>query len=351
MELQTIWQDYGLDELEAGMQTLFPQSKVSLSTFFQMILEGDVLAALEYLVEGSISGMAGQFVGMKNILIWLLILGLVSALLNHFVGIFDKRQIADLSFYYIYLLFSAVLLKCFVQAAQTAEVAIENIILFVKILVPTYMVVVGVSTGTATATGYSQLLVLIIFGVEHVLLGLVVPLIYCFIILSIVNCIWAEDKLALFMELVEKAIGWVLKIAMGIVTGVSVFQAILTPMIDSVKKTALQKTLSVIPGIGDVADGAVELVAGTAVVIKNSVGIVLVVLLLVLCAAPLIRIFLTALLFKGAAAFMGIIGDKRITACANRTGDAGMLLFRTTGTAMLLFLITLAVVAATVGKT
>lgn len=351
MELQSIWQDYGLDELEAGMQTLFPEWDISLNTLFQMILEGDILGALEYLVGGSITGMAGQFAGIKNIFVWLLVLGLVSALLNHFVGIFDKHQIADLSFYYIYLLFSTVLLKCFVQAAETAEAAIENIILFVEILVPTYMLAVGVSTGSTTATGYSQLLVLIIFGVEHVLLGFVLPLIYCFIILSIVNCIWAEEKLALFMELVEKAVGWVLKAAMGVVTGVSVFQAVIAPMVDSVKKTALQKTLSVIPGIGDMADGAVELVAGTAVVIKNSIGVVLLVLLLVLCAAPLIQIFLTAILFKGAAAFMGVIGDKRITACANRTGDAGMLLFRMAGTAMLLFLITLAIVAMTVGKT
>ncbi len=350
MDLQSIWKDYGLDELEQGMQTLFPKSEFSLMTLFEMIMEGEILGGLEYLFCGGITDMVNQFSGMKNIFIWLLILGLVSALLNHFVGIFDRHQIADLSFYYIYLLFSAVLLKCFVQAAQTAEIAMENIILFVKLLVPTYMLAVGVATGTTTAGAYSQLLVLIIFGVEHVLVGFVLPLIYCFVILSVVNCVWAEEKLALFMELVEKAVGWLLKAAMGVVTGVGVFQSIITPMVDSVKKTALQKTMSVIPGIGDVADGAVELVAGTAVVIKNSIGLVLVILLLLLCAAPLIQLFLTAFLFKGAAAFMGIVGDRRITACANRTGDAGMMLFRTTGTAMLLFLITLAVVATSIGK-
>jgi len=350
MELQSIWQDYGLDELEQGMKTLFPESQFSLMTLFEMIMEGKILEGLEYLFRGGITDVVNQFAGMKNIFVWLLILGLVSALLNHFVGIFDRHQIADLSFYYIYLLFSAVLLKCFVQAAQTAETAMENIILFVKLLVPTYMLTVGVATGTTTAGAYSQLLVLIIFGVEHMLVGFVLPLIYCFVILSVVNCVWAEEKLALFMELVEKAVGWLLKVAMGVVTGVGVFQSIITPMVDSVKKTALQKTMSVIPGIGDVADGAVELVAGTAVVIKNSIGIVLVILLLLLCAAPLMQLFLTAFLLKGAAAFMGIVGDRRITACANRTGDAGMMLFRTTGTAMLLFLITLAVVAASVGK-
>lgn len=351
MELQAIWQDYGLDQLEAGMQTLFPEYSISLATLFGMILEGDIMGALEYLMQGSILGMTSQFSGMKNILVWLLVLGVVSAVLTHFVEIFDKHQIADLSFYYIYLLFSTVLLKCFSQAAQTAVGAIENIILFVRILVPTYMLAVGMATGTTTANAYSQLLVLLVYGVEKVLLGCVIPLIYCFIMLSVVNSIWSEEKLTLLIELVEKGIGWILKAAVGVVTGISVFQAVITPMVDSVKKTALQKTLSVIPGVGNAADGVVELVTGSAIVIKNSIGVVLLVLLLVLCAAPLLQILFTALLFKGAAAFMGVISDKRITACANRTGDAGMLLLRTTGTAMMLFLITIAIVATAIGRT
>lgn len=48
---------------------------------------------------------------------------------------------------------------------------------------------------------------------------------------------------------------------------------------------------------------------------------------------------------------MGIVSDKRITACADRIGDAAMLLLRTAGTAMLLFLITIAILATATGGT
>lgn len=349
MELQSIWQDYGLDKLEEGMQTLFPEYGISLPDLMERIIGGDIIGALGSLFRESIDGILGQVGGMKNILVWLVVLGVVSALMTHFVEIFDRHQIADLSFYYIYLLMTAVLLKCFAQAAQTTVNAIENIILFVKMLVPTYLIAVGVATGTTTVAAYSQLLILLIYGVEKVLLGLVVPLIYSFVILSVINSIWAEEKLVLLIELVCKGVSWVLKAAVGIVTGISIFQSVITPVVDSAKKTALQKAMSVVPGIGNAADGMVELVAGSAVVIRNSIGVVLLILLLVLCAAPLLKIFLTALLFKGAAAFMGIVSDKRITACADRTGDAAMLLLQTAGTAMLLFLITIAIVATATG--
>ena len=129
-------------------------------------------------------------------------------------------------------------------------------------------------------------------------------------------------------------------------TGISVFQALITPVVDSVKKSALQRLVSVIPGIGDAADGALDMVLGSALVIKNSIGVVLLLLILVLCAAPLIKIGLIAGVLKCAAALMGVVGDKRITTCVNRAGDAGLLLLKTTGTAMLLFLISIAVVTA-----
>lgn len=350
IELENIWQDYGLDKLEEGIHTLFPASSVSLSELMAEIMKGDILGALVHLMQSSISDMAAQFTGMKNIFVWLLVLGIVSALMTHFVEVFDRHQIADISFYFMYLLFSTILLKCFSQAAQTAVQTIENIVLFIKLLVPTYLISVGISTGTTTVGAYYQLLLLMIYGVENILIAGVIPFVYSFCMLSVVNGIWMEEKLSLLIELLEKGIGWVLKAAIGVVTGVSIFQAVITPVIDSVKASTLQKAISAIPGIGNAADGVVELVIGSAVVIKNTIGIVLLILLLVMCAAPLLKIFIIACLLKGAAAFMGVVSDKRITSCANRTGDAGMLLFRTTGTALFLFLITISIVATATNR-
>ena len=345
VELESIWQEYGMDQLEEGLATLFPEYDLSLNELLEKVIAGDILGAMAEFFQGILSGMSDSAMSVKNIFLWLIILGVISALMTHFVEVFDKHQIADLSFYFIYLLMSAILLKCFSQAMLTTTESIENIVLFVKLLVPTYLMEVGVATGTTTVTAYYHLLLLLIYAAEKIFVGIVLPLIYSYCLLSMVNGIWVEEKLTLFIELIEKCIGWILKASLGIVTGISIFQATITPVIDSVKASSLQKAISAIPGVGNVADGVVELVLGSAVVIKNSIGIVLLILLLVLCAAPLLQIFLTALLLKCAAAFVGMVGGRRITGCVNHIGDACMLLFRTAGTAMLLFLITLSIVA------
>lgn len=348
--IEEIWEDYGLDKLEEGLRSLFPEYSISLDELLEQILAGDVLGALTDLFGSVIKGLGAEAAGLKNILVWLLVLGILSAMMGYFVQIFDKHQIADLSFYVMYLLLTAVLLKCFEQTAQTTVQAVENIVLFIKMLVPTYMLAVGVATGTTTVSAYYQLLLLLIYGVENILVEGVVPLVYSYCMLAVVNGIWIEEKLSLLMDLLAKGIRAVLKASVGIVTGISIFQAVITPVLDSVKSSALQKALSAIPGIGNAADGVVELVAGSAVIIKNCLGIVFLVLLLALCAAPLLRIFLIACILKGAAALMGIISDKRLTSCTDKVGEGSMLLLRTAGTAMLLFLITISIVATATNR-
>lgn len=346
MDMSVLWQDYGLDRLEEGFQTLFPQRNLSLDGLLSKVISGDILGALGDLFTGSISDFLDQAEGLRNIFVWLLVLGIVSTLLTHFVEIFDRHQVADISFYFMYLLASAVLLQCFYQAAQTAVETMSNVLLFIKLMIPAYLITVGLSTGAVTAGASYQMMLLVIYGVQYLLVQGVVPLVYSVCMLAVINGIWVEEKLTMIIELLGKGIGWALKGAIGVVTGLSIFQALVTPAVDSVKTSAMQKLISAIPGVGNAADGVVEMVLGSALMIKNSVGVVILLLFLLMCAAPLVKIFLIAGVLKCAAAFMGIVSDKRITACVNRTGDAGMLLFRTAGTAMLLFVISIAVITA-----
>ena len=284
------------------------------------------MGAIRDILNAMLGDIGGQLAGMRNVLLWLVLLGLVSALMSHFMEIFDKHQIADISFYFMYLLLTAVLLTCFGQTVQVASDTMENI------LVPTYLLAVGVASGTATAGASYQLVLLLIYGVEQVLVGGLLPFIYSYVLLAVVNGVWIEEKLSLLMELLEKAIKAALKAIIGVVTGISIFQSVITPVIDMAKSSTIQKVVSAIPGIGGAADSMASLVIGSAVVIKNSIGVVL-------------QILLTACCLKLAAAVMGIVSDKRITACTDKVGEGSMMLLRVTGTAMLLFLISIAVVA------
>ncbi|MFG6357891.1 MAG: stage III sporulation protein AE, partial [Acetatifactor sp.] len=185
--LDMIWQEYGLDQLQQGLSELFPGNAFSLRQVFSQIMQGDVLGAIRDVLNAMLGDMRGQLAGMRNVLLWLVLLGLVSALMSHFMEIFDKHQIADISFYFMYLLLTAVLLACFGQTVQVASDTMENILVFIRLLVPTYLLAVGVASGTATAGASYQLVVLLIYGVEQLLVGGLLPFIYSYVLLAVVN--------------------------------------------------------------------------------------------------------------------------------------------------------------------
>lgn len=348
IDLTTIWDKYQLGELEAGIHNLFPTMEFSMEAILGKVLKGDILGCLSDLITSVIQNLSAELSGMKNLVVYLLILGIVSALLSHLIEVFDNHQVADISFYFMYLLLITILMKSFHWVAGIAYEAVENIVTFMKLFIPTYLISMSAASGIASAYAYYQLIIFLLFGVENVLLAFILPMIYGYVMLALLNGIWVEERLTLLIEFMGKGIRLCLKGAIGLITGISLFQSMITPVIDSARTAALQKTISMIPGIGNVTDGVIEVVMCTAVLIKNSIGVVCLLLLCLLCLVPMIKIFVVAGLLKFSAALLGIVCNRRITGCTNKVGEGSMLLFQTVGTAMVLFGIMIAVAAYTI---
>jgi len=350
LNLESIWEEYGFQTLQQELDRLFPEYDFSLNKLLEQLFEGNLIGSFTGLMQSGVTGFLGYWDSLKNILIWLLILGIASSLITHFVEIFDKHQISDLSFFFLYLLFMTILLKCFQETAETAVALLENIVVFMKLVIPTYMLAVGVASGVGTVSVTYQVMLVLIYIVEHFLQDGILPFVQIYMFLVMMNGIWIEEKMALMIALIKKGIETALKGSVGLITGISMFQSMITPAINSVKSTVLQKVISAIPGIGDAAEGAMELVLGAAVIIKNSIGILCLIVLLTICAAPLLYMFILSWVLRMAAAILGLVSDKRLTSCTNQMGEACMLVFRTASTAVLLFLISISVIALTTGK-
>ena len=68
--MDAVWQEYGMEELERGMQKLFPAFHISVSELMGQLLQGDVLGAAGSLLQEVMQGMGDYVAGRKNILIW-----------------------------------------------------------------------------------------------------------------------------------------------------------------------------------------------------------------------------------------------------------------------------------------
>ena len=340
---EILWQD--MDTVEKRFETLFPEYQFDGKQVLSLILQGDIKGAVTTLVRGLTGMVKAQFQEIRTLFVMVLVLGITAALFSNFADIFQSRQVSDIAFYFIYLLLTAGLLKVFGNAADIVREMLNQVTTFMQLFIPTYLLAVGTAAGTASAAAYYQLFLMVVYLIEKFYLSILLPLIYCFIMLSVINGIWMEEKLNLLLDFVQKMVGYGIKITLGIITGFSLLQSMISPVVDALETSALKKAVSMIPGIGGLTEGMFEMVAGSAVLIKNSIGIYITIVMIFVCILPVLKILLLSGALKAGAALIGIVSDKRMTNLANRAGDGSMMLLKVALSAIALFIISVAVAA------
>lgn len=342
-----IWDEIGMDAVSVDFSQLFPAYTFDGRTVMNLIMQGRLWEAIKELGNGITGVINAQTGEIRTLFLTILILGVVGALFINFADLFQDHQVSDIAFYFVYLLMIAVLLKAFVDGASIVREILVTVTTFMKLYIPTYMVAVGSASGIASASVYYQILLCIIYLIEWGYLSVLLPVVYGYMLLTIINGVWMEEKLTLLLELLDKAISVSLKFTLGIITGFSILQAMISPVIDSLQSSAIKKAVSAIPGIGGLTEGMFEMVMGSAILVKNSIGLYITLVLIGLCCVPILKLLMLAIVIKISAALIGIVSDKRMTNCANRVGDGNIMLLKIALSSIGMFVIQIAVITYT----
>jgi stage III sporulation protein AE len=131
------------------------------------------------------------------------------------------------------------------------------------------------------------------------------------------------------------------------VVGFNAIQGLILPVADNIKKSALFKLAGAIPGVGDVLGSVTESVFGAGVLLKNAIGVAGVIVIIVICALPIIKLAVTTLIYRVSSAAVQPISDKRMLNCVTASADAAALLLQTVLVGAVLFLLTITIIAAT----
>ena len=249
----------------------------------------------------------------------------------------------------LYMFLITICLNNFRILIDAAALNLERLLEFMKLLGPVYFFAVALASGSSTSVTFYQLVLLLIFFVEILILNFLIPLTQIYLVIRILSELSPEIHLTKFAELIETIVSWTLKTLLAGVVGLNVMQGLLSPAIDAVKRSLITKGSGAIPIIGDAIGGAAEVVLGTAVLIRNGIGVVGMIVCLVICLAPLIQMAVTALLYQVIAALIQPVSDKRMVDCVSSVADGSKMLLRIVFTTGVLFLLTIAVVAATTG--
>ena len=338
--------EFDFEEIENSLSGMFPQQKISFEE------------VLSELITGNWSGLGKTFLGYlsdrifyefrynRENLVYMLMVALTAAVFTNFSSAFQNRQVSEISFYVLYMLLITLCLTAFRVAAQGLEENLDALVDFMRVLCPSYFLAVAFASGSVTALFFYNVILVLIYVVELVLVRFLLPVINVYIMIQVLGNLTGEDFLSEFAQLLQKLVSWILKSLLAGVVGINVVQGLLAPVIDSLRKSALTRTAEALPWIGNAVGGAAEIVLGTAVLIKNGIGMAGAVIAVLICAVPVIQMLILAFLYKLAAALVQPVSDKRITGCISSVSEGYELLLKVVFTAGVLFLLTIAIVAA-----
>lgn len=338
--------EFDFSELDESLRDLFPREKLRFADVAAAMMSGNLEETGRFLLRYAGDQLNYEFRANRKNLVYMLLIAVIAAIFTNFSGAFQSRQVSEISFYVLYMLLITMCLTTFRVAMEGLEGKLEALLDFMRLLCPGYFMAVSLASGTSSSLMFYGMVLLLIYVVEMLVLRLLLPLINVYIMIQAMNYLVGENVLSELADLIRKLITWILRSLLGCVVGMNVIQGLLSPTIDTLKRSTLTKAVESVPGIGSLFGGVTDVLLGTAVLIKNGIGMAGAVILVLICSIPVIQMAAMTFLYKFAAAMVQPVSDKRITGCIRSVSEGYRLMLKVLYTTLILFLITIAVVAA-----
>lgn len=339
-------EDYDYGDIQKYLDEILGETEVHFTDLMQSLMSGDFSGLVqqvgELLRQGAVSGLSSNGKALRQVILT----ALFGALLSRFSEAFSKNGTGETGFYVTYLLLTSLLLGAFLSTKELGEELIRHMLQFMQVLIPVFFVAVAYAGGSVTALAFYQMVLLVIAAVQWLFLAILLPLIQVYVCLQLVNSLSREDFLSKAAELLETILEWSMRTLLGVVIGIHMIQGLVLPMVDSVKSAALRRAVSAIPWVGKGGEAVAQVLLGSGALIKNAIGMAALVILVLICIIPVVKLGLIALLYQAAAAMLQPAADARLVESILAVSSGTRLVMRLVIHTLVLFMLTLAIICA-----
>lgn len=287
--------------------------------------------------------------GSKTAVVQIIILALFSAAIRCFGPSACKEQISDTAQMILSISLTAVLIASFYTACTISTDTLEGCISVYKAVVPVFFSAVAFASGNVTAAVYYEIVLMLITTVNLLFKSVLIKVDQIYMLISMADAVAKEERFTKAAELCVQVMKWSGRTALVVFTGLGGLKGMLVPVSETYKKKMLYRAVQTLPGVGSSIETVTQTVWGAAKIIKNGIGMAAVIAVLIVCAVPVLKLVLMAVLFKVTAAVIEPVADKRVVKAVNALGTAVGMLLMTVLASVSLFLLMLAMIVMMTG--
>lgn len=329
---------------KAVFEAMTVKSSISFKEILQALMKGSLDSAGQMLGQMIKEQITGGIYENQQLLFKIACFAVIGAIFTNFAMAFSKEQVAETGFYLTYTLLMTLMMTSFIMTAAIITNVLKSLTGFMKVLLPTFCAALTFTTGSLLSGAYYELMMAAIAIADWLMSTLIMKLIQIYVLTALVNHISKEDYLSKLSELLALLIRWSIRTVVGVILGINILQTMLLPAIDRAKGTAAYKLISALPGVGAAMNTALGAVIGSGVLIRNVLGMGSLIVILLICVVPVVRVCMVFLSYKVVQAVIQPVTDKRLLdGMESMTQGVGMLLQVLIG-CVLMFILSLAVV-------
>lgn len=319
-------------------------SAVSFREMMEMLIAGNLMEVFE---QGAGMIKSAWFAELRtngSLVRQIVVLSVIGAVFSGFAGVFGSTYISETGFYVVYLLSMTFFAAGFLSSVAIAANVLEDILGFMRVLLPAYFMAVAMAGSALTSAAVCGFTIGVIGMVQAVFGQVLIPLMRVYMMFVLVGNLYKEEMLSRLTELLGTAVLWSCKCMFGGVVGFHIIQGLVLPQADALKNASAMRLVQMVPGIGGGAGAISQMVLGSGILIKNTVGAAALIILVFIAVVPMMKLALLMVLYYLASAAMQPVCDKRLVACMNGIAVSHGILLKVVGYSLALFAAAIAVI-------
>ena len=274
----------------------------------------------------------------------IVVIGIICSLFKNLQSSFSSEGISQIAFFACYAILIILLSKTFIISLSLAKDVIVQIATFMDKVLPLLAALLIASGGLTQAATMDPIILGATILIPKIYLNIIIPLILITFVLQFANNISTEPKLSNLCGLIKKSTVWIQGFIITVFIGVLTIRGISSSTIDAVTLKTTKFTIdNFIPIVGKSLSDAISSVAGYSLIIKNAIGSIGLIVIILIIIYPIIKIVLSSLIFKLSAALLEPITDKRITSSIAAAGESLILIMSCVLCVSLMFFVLIAI--------
>ena len=322
--LEELDTDTLLQTIEQQLQQELPSFSVR-NLFYQLINGGD-LPAFSELLQQMLQTLLADTAGHFHLLGQLILLAIVFALLRQLEGSFGRGNIQNLSGIMVQAAAVLLILESGQQVLEYASAAVYRMTSCMMALLPVQMLLMTLLGNIRTAGLLQPSLLFMVQAAAVFFRTVLLPLVTMEFLLKLINSFSDTYRMTGLAAFLRKVILTSISFFIMLFLAVLSLQGIGGKVMDHLAlRTARYIAGSAVPVVGGLLSGQRETYLSGGLAIKNAVGVVGLLAILLLTVLPAVKILVLYFLYSFAAALLQPLGDTRMISLMEQAAGSFML--------------------------